>query len=132
MKISEAKLPSNRKFGFFFSGVFLALSIYFYIESIEIALYFATSLTAVFFIVSITKPEELLPLNKLWMRFGFMLGLIVSPVVLGIIFFTIFMPIGILFRLIGRDELCLNFKNKPSYWQIREASMRKEPFRNQF
>ena len=43
-----------------------------------------------------------------------------------------FMPIGILFRLIGRDELCLNFKNKPSYWQIREASMRKEPFRNQF
>jgi hypothetical protein len=132
MKISESKLPSNKKFGFFFSGVFLALSIYFYIESIEIALYFATSLTAVFFIVSITKPEKLLPLNKLWMRFGFMLGLIVSPVVLGIIFFTIFMPIGILFRLTGRDELQLRYKRKLSYWIQKETSTQAKPFKNQF
>jgi hypothetical protein len=132
MKINKVNLPSNKKFGAFFILIFLVGSIYFYIKDEKIALYFFSCLSLILLIITFTKSEMLLPLNKLWMKFGLMLGMIMGPIILGVIFFVIFMPIGILFRLIGRDELCLNFKNKPSYWQIREASMRKEPFRNQF
>jgi len=83
-------------------------------------------------IITFVKAEILLPFNKLWMKFGFILGKVVSPIVLGIIFFTIFMPIGILFRLIGRDYLSLKLKKKFSYWVKHETSTRSEPFKNQF
>ncbi|MDA9605664.1 SxtJ family membrane protein [Candidatus Pelagibacter sp.] len=132
MKITKVNLPSNKKFGAFFTLIFLLGSIYFYIKDEKIVLYFFSCLSLILLIITFTKSEMLLPLNKLWMKFGLVLGMIMGPIILGVIFFIIFVPIGILFRLIGRDELCLNFKNKLSYWQIREASMRKEPFRNQF
>ena len=69
-----------------------------------------------FFLVTLIKSDALLPLNKLWMRFGVLLGIIVSPIVLGIIFFGMFTPIAILIRFSGRDELHLKFTQKGSHW----------------
>ena len=72
-------------------------------------------------------------MNKLWMHFGLLLGFIISPVVLGVIYFGIFTPISLLMRLFGRDELGLTIKSDQSFWKIRHESVNDpDTFRQQF
>jgi hypothetical protein len=79
------------------------------------------------------KSEILLPLNKLWMNIGYLLGNFVNPIVLGIIFFLMFVPIAISMRIFRRDELSLKFKDKISYWKKRENSnFEIDSFKQQF
>ena len=66
------------------------------------------------------------------MRFGLLIGMIVSPIVLGIIFFFIFTPIALVTRVFGRDELRLRMTNEGSYWIKRTVTTRSESFKNQF
>lgn len=133
MKISEVELPSNRKFGFFFSVIFLVFSLYFYFENKAILSSLFCAFGFLFLITTLVKANILLPLNKLWMRLGLLLGMIVSPIVLGLIFFGLFTPISILMRLSGRDELSLRFKKKKSHWVIRGAStIKDDAFKYQF
>ena len=132
MKFSEIKLPSNRKFGFFFTFVFsVAASYFFYAVKMNEAYLSAVS-ALIFLFITLVKSDTLLPLNKLWMRFGLLLGVIVNPIVLGVIFFGIFTPMAILMRLSGRDELRLKFRRKASHWITRSDSIESENFRNQF
>ena len=112
MNFSKIKLPSNRKFGYFFTIIFLIASCYSYYIDKLFVVYLLGSLCGIFFIITIINANILLPLNKLWMKFGILLGMIVSPVIMAIIFFGIFTPIGIFMRLYGRDELRLNFKKR--------------------
>ena len=93
-------------------------------------LFSATSL--IFLVFTLVKDELLLPFNKLWMRFGLLLGIIVSPIVLGIIFFGLFMPIATLMRVSGRDELKLKFSGKASHWISRSEPIKSDSFKNQF
>ena len=133
MKInSNIDLPSNQKFGYFFTFIFLIVSIYFYFREINMAFYLLGSCSIVFFLITFFKADILRPLNKFWMSFGLVLGLIVSPIVMGVIFFVIFTPIGVLMRLFGRDELLLQFKTKPSYWTKRNNDLQSNSFRRQF
>ncbi len=125
-------LPSNQKFGYFFTLVFLITSIYSYFRENNMVFYVLGACSIVFFIVTLLKAEILKPLNKLWMGFGLVLGMIVSPMVMGVIFFMIFTPIGILMRLFGRDELLLQFKAKSSYWIKRHEDIHSNSFRRQF
>tara|TARA_B110001450_G_C17188520_1_gene306360 strand:+ start:60 stop:458 length:399 start_codon:yes stop_codon:yes gene_type:complete len=132
MKLTNIKLPTNKKFGYFFSGVFLLASIYFfYLKSNNVG-YIFSSLTIIFIITTFLKAELLLPLNKLWMRFGLLLGMIVSPIVLGVIFFGIFTPYGFVMRIMGRDEMNLKIFLKKSYWIIRSKNSIQTNFKNQF
>jgi hypothetical protein len=132
MKLSEIELPSNKKFGYFFTSIFALVSMYFLINSIlSWAILFAI-IVVIFFIITFVKANLLLPLNKLWMRFGLLLGKIISPLVFGIIFFAIFTPVAFLMRLSGRDELRLKFKNKTSYWILRNEPIQGDSFRRQF
>ena len=120
MELDNVKLPSEKKFGIFFSTIFFIVSFYYYlIEYFFISLIFG-SLCILLFIISLTKPKALVFFNKLWMQFGLLLGKIINPIVLGIIFFGLFASIGFLMRLFGRDLLNLKFKKKLSYWQLRE------------
>ena len=112
MNFSEVKLPSNRKFGFFFTVIFLLSSFYLYYVDNKVMVYILGVICGIFLIVTIINADALLPLNKLWMKFGILLGKIVSPIIMGIIFFGIFTPIAILMRLSGRDELRLRLKKK--------------------
>ena len=96
------------------------------------AFYVLGTCSIVFFLVTLFKAEILKPLNNLWMGFGLVLGMIVSPIFMGVIFFMIFTPIGILMRLFGRDELLLQFKTKPSYWTKRNNDLQSNSFRRQF
>ena len=132
MKFSDIKLPSNRKFGFFFTFVFLIAAVYFYhYENMTWTYAFVTA-SSIFLVVTLIKSDALLPLNILWMRLGFLLGLIVSPIVLGIIFFGLFTPIATLMRLYRRDELRLKFTHKTSYWVTRNEPIKSESFKQQF
>lgn len=132
MKLSEIELPSNRKFGFFFTLLFAATATYFFnFVNMEWAYVFIL-LSLIFLVITLVKQDILLPMNKLWFRFGLLLGMIVSPIVLGMIFFGIFTPTATLMRLCGRDELKLKFKNKLSHWVIRRESIKSESFKNQF
>lgn len=78
-------------------------------------------------------PKLLAPLNKVWMGFGFLLGKVVSPIVLSLIFTVLFVPIALFMRLRGRDELKLRDRTGASFWLIREKSkIEPSSFRNQF
>ena len=132
MKFSEVALPSNRKFGFFFTFVFAVASAYFYYAENMTWAYSFFVAAFVFLIVTLVKSYALLPLNKLWMRFGLLLGMIVSPIVLGVIFFGLFTPIATLMRLSGRDELRLKFLHKSSHWISRSEPVKPESFKHQF
>ena len=132
MTLSKVKLPSNHKFGFFFSTIFLLASFYSYYIENEIMVYIFSALFVIFLVVTIINANVLLPLNKLWMKFGILIGMIVSPIVLGIIFFGIFTPIAFLMRLAGRDELHLRFKKKKTYWINRKTLNIFDFFKKQF
>ena len=69
-----------------------------------------------FFAAALMSPT-FLPLNKLWMKFGLLLSAIVSPIVMGLIFFGVFTPISIIMKVVGRDELCLQFKKENTHWK---------------
>ena len=132
MRFSEIELPSNQKFGFFFTFIFVVVAAYFrYSDNVTWAYVFSAA-AVIFLLITLIKSDALLPLNKLWMRFGFLLGMIISPIVLGIIFFGMFTPIAILMRLSGRDELRLTFTQKTSHWISRGEPIKSESFKRQF
>ena len=121
MKTSELQLPTNKKFGFFFAAVFLVATTYFYINNASSSVVSTLSVVGLTFLVAtLVNPDVLLPLNKLWMRFGLLLGMIISPIVMGIIFFGLFTPMSLTMRLFRRDELRLRFKNKKTHWILRD------------
>lgn len=133
MNFSDVELPSNLKFGFFFSAVFVAVGVYSYWNGHPYVACFFVALGLLFAAIAIVKADLLLPLNKLWMRFGILIGMIVSPIVLGVIFYLLFTPIGVFMRLVGRDELRLKFKRKSTYWMLRDSSTsQNSTFKNQF
>ena len=132
MKFSEIELPSNRKFGFFFTFVFALAAAYFYYSANVSWAYMFSVAAMIFLLLTLIKSDALLPLNKLWMRFGLLLGMIVSPIVIGIIFLGLFTPIAILMRLSGRDELRLKYAQKATHWISRGEPIKSESFKHQF
>ncbi len=132
MKFSEVELPSNRKFGFFFTFVFTLVAVYFFTTT-NLQWTYAFSITALFFLlITLIKSEALLPLNKLWMRFALLLGMIISPVVLGIIFFGLVTPYALVMKMFGRDELRLKIKKNQTNWKKRSQIKPQTDFTKQF
>ena len=130
----NAPLPSNKKFGLLFFGVFFALALFAYSKN-EASLIIALLLfLSGFFLISSFFYQGLLsPLNKAWFMLGLALGKIVSPIVLGIIFFGLITPIALIAKLLGRDELKLKRPKKSSYWSEPIGSNSDaDSFKNQF
>lgn len=116
MKLSD-KLPSNRRFGLTFAAVFLALGACAVIRAHGAAVYVALFAIGVMFgSIALTVPRFLEPINVLWFHFGELLGRVVSPLVLGIIYFGLLVPIAFVARLLGRDELHLKQQTVATYW----------------
>ncbi len=130
----NASLPTNRKFGLLFTATFFVLSIYGFVEdgfSFKVLIFLFLSL--LFLVASITNSELLTPLNKAWFHLGEVLGKVVSPIVLGAIFFLLITPVGVIARLLGRDELKLKRPKATSYWRSPIGSNSdSESFKNQF
>ena len=113
--MDEIKISSNRSFGIVFFFVFLLIAVYPLIKNQDIRLWSLT-VSVVFLILGIFNSKILNPLNKLWFKIGIFIGKIVSPLIMGIIFFLVVTPIGLLMRLLGKDLLNLKFNNNKSYW----------------
>ena len=128
------KVPSNRKFGFFFSFVFIVLSLYFFlISKILLVSIFFSFLSITLLLISFFYPILLKPFNYIWFKLGELLGMIISPIILGAIFFLIFVPVSLFFFIIKRDVLKIKQKEKLSYWTKRDVfEINSESYRDQF
>ena len=126
-------LPSDRKFGIFFMLLFIIFSMYFfYLKNYYTSITFIF-LTFYFFILTIFKLKQLSILNIYWFYFGKFLGKIVSPIVLGIIYYLIVTPVAIIIRIIGRDELSIKKNKKSTHWRKRlNQEFNKKNFEDQF
>jgi len=127
------QIPPDRHFGALFTGVFAVLAVVNYFRGGRAYLWLA-ALCVVFGIVTLARPKLLRPINILWMRFASLLHRIVSPVVLGVIFYVVITPVGLVQRLSGRDAL----RRRPnprarSYWLPRAPpGPPPDSFKNQF
>ncbi len=133
MKKENIQLPTNKSFGIFFSLVFFLTFCYFlfYEKFLLSNIFLILSLLLLF--VSFFIPSKLLFLNKMWMKFGLLLSKIISPIILGLIFFLIFTTVSLIFKLVGRDELRLKNKKHDTFWISKQnSSLNELSFKRQF
>ncbi len=129
MNSNKIKLGSNRSFGIVFFIVFLIIAIYPLLNDNSIRLW-SLIIGIIFLILGIINSKVLTPLNILWMKFGLLLGKIVSPIIMGFVFFGVVTPISILMKLFGKDSLNLKRNKKQTYWLKKEEI--KSSMKNQF
>jgi hypothetical protein len=125
----KKNLPSNRSFGIVFFLFFLILTLYPLTNGMETRKW-SLIISLIFLILGLINSQILTPLNKLWFKFGIFLGKIISPLIMGIIFFLVVTPIGLLMRMLGKDILSLKYNNNQSYWV--ENNSPKSKMKNQF
>jgi hypothetical protein len=124
------KLPSNRNFGIVFFVVFLIISFYPLAYDGDI-IRWTLVISIIFLILGLINSKILNPLNRLWFKFGILLGRIISPIIMALIFFVVVTPIGLIMRLLRRDLLNLKYNKKSkSYWI--ENNGPKSKMKNQF
>tara|TARA_A100001015_G_scaffold139406_1_gene154571 strand:+ start:905 stop:1285 length:381 start_codon:yes stop_codon:yes gene_type:complete len=120
---------SNRSFGFLFFVVFLIIGLWPLKNGGDINSYFLIAST-IFLILGLINSKILSPLNKLWIKFGEILGAVIAPIVMAIVYFIFLTPVSLIVRVFGKDLLGLKFfKKKKSYWIKRKKnlnSMRKQ------
>ena len=129
MKNKEIKISSNKSFGVVFFIVFLLIAISPLISNEEFRIW-SFIISIIFLILGLINSKVLTPLNKLWFKFGLLLGRIASPLIMGIIFFLVVTPTAFIMRIIGKDLLNLKFDNRKSYWI--EKNGPKSKMKNQF
>lgn len=122
-------LPSNKNFGIVFFIFFLLVAIYFFSKNNEIN-FWLLSLSFIFLILGLLNSKILLPLNILWVNFGILLGLVVSPIVMGFIFFLVVLPTATMLKFFKKDILNLKYNDLESYWieKIDKKSNMKDQF----
>lgn len=125
----KIKKSSNKSFGIVFFIVFVVISIFPLFNNGEIRIW-AIILSIVFLILGLSNSSILTPLNKLWFKFGILLGSFVSPIVMGLVFFLVVTPTGIIMRIFGKNLLNLKRNNKKSYWIKKKELISK--MKNQF
>ena len=122
--MKKIKLPTNRNFGVVFFLVFLFISLFPLLNHGNIRIW-SVIIALVFLILGLLNSPVLSPLNKLWFKFGIMLGNLISPVVMAIIFFMVVTPTSLLVRLFGKDLLSLKKNDKKTYW-IKKNNIKSE------
>ena len=127
--MDDPKISSNRSFGIIFFIVFSLIALYPLIYNGEIRIWSIT-ISLIFLVLGLLNSKILTPLNKIWFKFGIFLGKIISPFVMGIIFFLVVTPIGLIMRLLGKDVLNLKYNKNKSYWI--EKNGPKSKMKNQF
>jgi len=119
----KKKKDTNRSFGILFFIVFSIISIWPILSGGELRVW-SFIVAIIFLIMGITKSRFLTPLNIAWIKFGELLGVIISPLIMGLVYFLVLLPIGILMRVLGKDLLSLKFnKNIETYWNKKEAKI---------
>ena len=125
----KIKLGSNRSFGIVFFVVFLLIALYPLISNGEIRIW-SLIVSLIFLVLGLMSSKFLNPLNKLWFKFGLFLGKIITPIIMGIIFFLVVTPIGLIMKVLRKDLLNLRYNKNKTYWI--EKSGPKSKMKNQF
>ena len=125
----KIKLPSNRNFGIVFSIVFLIISLWPLLSQNDIRIW-SLIISGIFLVLGLINSKLLLPLNKIWFKFGIFLGNFIAPIVMGIIYFMVVTPTGLIMKMLGKDLLNLKKNNKNSYWIEKDNS--NNNLKNQF
>ena len=112
---SNIKVSSNRSFGLVFFIFFLIIGLYPLVNN-EVIKIWSLIISLFFLVLGLLNSKYLDPLNKIWFKFGIVLGSIISPVVMGLIFFFIVTPIALIMKLFKKDVLNLKFNSNKSYW----------------
>ena len=129
MNHQSIQMGSNRSFGIVFFIFFLIIALWPLLNNNEIRLW-SLIISLIFLILGILNSKLLSPLNKLWMRFGLLLGRIVSPIIMGIIYFFVVTPTGLIMKIFRKDLLSLKKNDDKSYWI--EKNDEKSNMKNQF
>ena len=127
--MKDIKISTNKSFGVVFFVVFFLISVYPLLNAENIR-FWSLIVAIIFLTLGLLNSKILTPLNKIWFKFGLLLGSIVSPIVMGIIFFFVVTPISLIMRILGKDILNLKWNNANSYW-IKKSGP-KSKMKNQF
>ncbi len=125
----KIKLPSNRNFGIVFSIVFLIIAIWPILNQNEIRIW-SIIISFIFLILGLINSKFLSPLNKAWFKFGLILGSVIAPIVMGIVFFLVVTPTGLIMKALGKDILGLKRNKNNTYWLEKDNS--NNNLKNQF
>jgi len=127
--MNDIKISSNRSFGLVFFVVFLLISIYPLLHGQNLR-FWSLIVAIIFLALGLLNSKIITPLNKIWFKFGLLLGSIVSPIIMSIIFFFVVTPISFVMKILGKDILNLKRNNNNTYWV--EKSGPKSKMKNQF
>jgi len=129
LKNSKIKISSNKSFGIVFFTVFLIIAIWPLLNGNDIR-YWSLIISIVFLILGILDSKILTPLNKTWFKIGILLGNVISPIIMSIIFFLVVTPTSFIMKILGKDLLNLKKNTKNSYWITKQN--KNSRMKNQF
>ena len=115
-------MSSNRSFGLLFFIVFLIIGLWPLKNGLELN-YIFIGISIIFLILGLMNSKILTPLNKIWVKFGELLGRIIAPIVMALVYFFILTPISLIMRIFGKDFLNLKSSKENSYWIKREKNI---------
>ena len=125
----EIKISSNRSFGIVFFIVFFIIGIYPLKDGADLR-YWIIFISLIFLFLGLINSKLLTPLNRIWFKFGVILGNIISPIILGLVFFFVVTPTAFMLKAFGKDVLQLKKNKNNSYW-IKKSNI-KSNMKNQF
>ena len=121
---SKIKIGSNRSFGLVFFVVFFIIAFWSFRGNLNEIKILPLFISLIFLILGLIKSNLLTPLNKIWFKFGIILGAIISPIVMAVVFFLVVTPTGLIMRIMGKDLLKRKYdKTKQSYWIKRDQAI---------
>ena len=129
MNYKDIKIGSNKSFGIVFFVVFLLIGLWPILKGNELRIW-SIAISLIFFILGIINSKILTPFNKVWFRFGIFLGNFISPIIMGIVFFLVVTPTGLIMKLFRKDLINLRKNNSSTYW-IEKKDI-KSSMKNQF
>ena len=129
MNLKNIKISSNRNFGVVFFIFFMIISLFPLFKDGNVRVW-AIVVAIIFLILGLLNSSALSPLNKIWFKFGILLGNFISPIIMGLVFFIVVTPTSFIMKVFGKDLLNLKKNNKKSYWI--EKSPIKSKMKNQF
>ena len=128
--LKKKKFSSDKSFGFLFFFILLIVAFWSFRGNIAQIKFLPLFFSLLFFVLSLLNSKILTPLNKIWIKFGYILGSIISPIIMGAIFFLIITPASLVSRIFGKDALRVRNSKKNSYWIKRDNNL--GPMNRQF
>ncbi len=115
MKNKDIKIGSNRSFGIVFFVVFLIIGLWPFLKNQELRIW-SIAISIIFLILGLINSKLLTPLNKIWFKFGIILGNFIAPIVMGLVYFFVVTPTGLLMKIFKKDLINLKKNNDKTYW----------------